>query len=391
MRRPPLTPIAIVVAVLAVLTAVALIAGPAGGSDQDPSSTASGRAGTLALYDWLADLGYGVHRIDTGFDLSGTDVLISADPLAVNPYSAADFTTLRAFLAGGGEAILAVSDPATVQAVLQPLGVSTVPAGASSVSPSQPFPGSAGVRPVPLAPAGQSVPAWSFSGGRGRLVPLLGAPGAPVVAVVRVGAGRLYLLGSEYPLSNDGLRRGGSAALVASLLRGARGRSVGFDEVHHQPPVGAGDYGLSAVFQGPLLAATLLAVLVVLGLLLTGGRRLGRPLPRRDPSRVPSVLEHIGAVSHLLARSRDRGDVAGRYAEELKLRVGRATGVDPRLSDPDFAAALSGFGEDRARGVASLLGKARRLAAAHPGEEALLGLAREVDALEASFGAAALR
>lgn len=391
MRRPALAPIAIVVLVLALLTALAVVAGPAGGGEQDPSSTANGRAGTLALYDWLGDLGYGVHRIESSFDLSGTDVLISADPLGVNPYSASDFATLRAFVAGGGEAIIAISVPATVAAVLRPLRVAAAPTAVRSATPSQPFSGSGGVGAVPLAAPGRSAAAWSFSSAGGRMVPLLGGGGAPVVAAMPIGAGRLYLLGSDYPLSNDGLRRGGSAALVASLLRGARGRRVGFDEVHHQPPVGAGDYGLGAVFQGPLLAAALLGVVVILVLLLTGGRRLGRPLPRRDPSRVPSVLEHTSAVSHLLARSRDRGDVAGRYAEELKLRVGRAAGVDPRLPDPDFAAALSGFGEERTREAASLLGAARRLAAAHPTEAELVALARDVDALEAGWGAQALR
>jgi hypothetical protein len=103
------------------------------------------------------------------------------------------------------------------------------------------------------------------------------------------------------------------------------------------------------------------------------------------------VLEHIEAVGHLLSRSRERGAVAGRYAEELKLRVGRATGVAPHLPDPDFVAALGGFGEERARAAGALLDQARRLAAGQPGEAELLGLARRVDALEAEWGVAAIR
>jgi hypothetical protein len=175
------------------------------------------------------------------------------------------------------------------------------------------------------------------------------------------------------------------------MLQTARGQRVGFDEVHHLGPAGASDQGVTAVFEGPLLGATLLAVLVVLLYLVTSGRRLGRPVPRRDPARVPSVHEHIDAVGHLLSRSRDRGAVAGRYADELKLRVGRATGVEPHLTDPDFVVGLSGFGEERARAVGVLLDQARRLAAAQPTEAELLDLARRVDSLEAEWGAAAIR
>jgi hypothetical protein len=397
MRRTTATPIAILVAVLALLVVAVVVAGPAASGDQDPSSTASGRAGTLALYDWVQAVGDSVHRIDSEFDLGGTDVLISAGPLDEFAYTAGDDAALTGFLEDGGEVILAIgsgiSDPTAVESVLQPLGIGAEASNLASASPSQPFPGSSGVRSVPLvapgASAGGSV--WTFSGGDGSLVPLLGAAQAPVVAAVRVGAGRLVLLGSEYPLSNDGLRRGDSAAFVLGLLQSARGQRVGFDEVHHLGPAGADDQGLTAVFEGPLLAAALLAVVVALLYLLTSGRRLGRPLPRRDPARVPSVLEHIEAVGHLLSRSRERGAVAGRYAEELKLRVGRATGVAPHLPDPDFVAALGGFGEERARAAGTLLDQARRLAAGQPGEAELLGLARRVDALEAEWGAAAVR
>ena len=393
MRRTALTPVAILVAVLAVMVLAVVIAGPGASAADDPSSTANGRAGTLALYDWLPATGAGVHRIYSEFDLGGTDVLISADPLDDYAYTSGDDATLTAFLDGGGEVILAVSDPTSVAAVLDPLGIAAQPSDLIRAAPAQPFPGSAGVSSVPLTASGEATSGsvWTFSGGDGNLVPLLGDPAAPAAAAIRVGAGRLYLLGSEYPLSNDGLRRGSSAAFVLGLVGSGRGDRVGFDEVHHLGTAGAGDQGLSAVFQGPLLAAVLLAVLVALAYLVTSGRRLGRPLPRRDPARVPSVLEHIEAVGHLLSRSRERGAVAGRYAEELKLRVGRATGVEPRLPDPDFVAALAGFGEDRARAAAVLLEQARRLAGERPTEDDLLGLARRVDALEAEWGVAAIR
>ena len=391
MRRSAVTPLAILVAVLAALVVAVIAAGPASGGDQDPSSTANGKAGTLALYQWLAATGDTVHRDDSSFDLGGSDVLISAAPLDQYAYSRADDATLTAFLSGGGDAILAIDDPASAEAVLRPLGITAAPTDLADASPSQPFPGSSGIHSVPLAPPEGGTAVWSFAGGGGRLVPLLSDADATVAAAIQVGHGRLLLVGSSYPLSNDGLRRGDAAAFVLALVGDARGNRVVFDDFHHLAPAGASDQGLSAVFQGPLLAALLLAVAVLLLYLLTSGRRLGRPVPRRDPGRVPSVLDHISAVGHLLSRSRDRGGVAARYADELKLRVGRATGVEPHLTDAEFTERLAGFGERRAQAAGSLLHEARRLAAGRPGEAELLGLARKVDALESEWGVIAIR
>jgi hypothetical protein len=384
-RRSALTPLAILVAAVAVLTAVIATLGSAQSDGNDPSSTANGKSGTLALYEWLGSLGYATQRVDSSWDLAGMDVLISAAPLDVNPWSSADVRSADAFLAGGGTAIVALGDPTAIADLLSDHGVGVGPVAAAAATPSQPFPGSAGIASVPLAPPGSSAQSWALSGGAG-LVPVLDAGGQPVAAEMRVGAGRLWLLGSEYPLSNDGLRRGSAAAFLLAALDGARGRRVAFDEVHHLPPAGSGDYGLSAVVDGPLLAAVLLGVVVALLFLLTSGRRLGRPLPRADPARVPSVLQHIEAVTNLLAHSRERGGIASRYAEELKLRVGRAAGVDHRPGDAAFIAALRGYGEERVRVLAAVLAEARRVATLHPGEAQLLRLAAAVDAVESEWG-----
>jgi hypothetical protein len=390
MKRSNVAPVAILVAVLAILVVVLVIAAPGSGGNDDYTSTGNDKVGTLALYDWLQAIGDNVDRIDSEFTLGGTDVLISAAPLDQYAYTASDDATLTAFLRGGGEAILAVVDPDAAAAVLQPLGIDAEASDASAASPSQP--GSTGVGSVPLVPSGESPVGnvWAFSGGT-NLVPLLGSAAEPVAVAVQVGAGRLYLIGSDYPLSNDGLRRGASASFVLGLVQDARGHRIGFDEIHHLGAAGSESQGLTAVFQGPLLAAALLALAIALAYLVTSGRRLGRPLPRRDPGRVPSVLEHIDAVGHLLSRTHERGAVAGRYAEELKLRIGRVTGVEPRLPDTDFVAALANSGVERAHAAGVLLEEARVMAGGRPSEGELLGLARRVDALESEWGVAAIR
>jgi hypothetical protein len=81
--------------------------------------------------------------------------------------------------------------------------------------------------------------------------------------------------------------------------------------------------------------------------------------------------------------------VAGRYATELKERVGAAAGVEPALEDGAFVDRLRGFGDDRAGAVAAALARARTLAAGRPGDDELLALAREVDAAERAWGPAA--
>ena len=46
------------------------------------------------------------------------------------------------------------------------------------------------------------------------------------------------------------------------------------------------------------------------------------------------VQAHMSAaMGQLFARSRQRGPIAARYADELKRRIGGATGVDAHLDD----------------------------------------------------------
>jgi len=392
MKRSTAAPLAILVAVLAILVVVLVIAAPGPGGDGDYTSTGNDKVGTLALYDWLQAVGGNVDRIDSEFTLGSTDVLISAAPLDDYAYTASDDAILTTFLRGGGEAILSVVDPDAAAAVLQPLGIDAQASDASAASPSQPYPGSTGVGSVPLVPSGES---RSGTSGRSLAVaaassPSSAAPRTRWRSPSRSGPGVSTSSGATTPEQRRA-SVGASAPFILGLVQDARGNRIGFDEIHHLGAAGSESQGLTAVFQGPLLAAALLALAIALAYLVTSGRRLGRPLPRRDPGRVPSVLEHIDAVGHLLSRTHERGAVAGRYAEELKLRIGRVTGVEPRLPDTDFVAQLANYGEARAHAAGVLLGEARVMAGGRPSEGELLGLARRVDALESEWGVAAIR
>ncbi|MFN2450875.1 MAG: DUF4350 domain-containing protein [Candidatus Dormibacteria bacterium] len=373
-RVAPIVGLFSAVAVVVLLALAGATAAPA--SNLDPSSRVAGRAGTLALYTWLDRLGFRVDRLSGSFTPEGRDVLIIDQP--ETELSDVDLARVRGFLAGGGDLILAI-DSTTARnaaALLAALQLHAAPAAAgASAGVVQPIDAGDRVHQVPL-----SHEALAFDDGPG-ITPIL-ADGGAVVGVATggdAGRGRAYVLGTALPLSNDGLRRLDSAGLVLTLLERARGGRIAFDEYHHgelESP------GAATIFRGPLGAAAVGALLVVLTYLALSGRRMGRPVPAGHAARVPSASDYIDSMAALLGRTALRGGIADRYADELKTRVGRVAGVDPRLPDDQFIAGLRGHGEQRAAGAAVVLGRARELAALRPSEEALVELARRTDLVE---------
>lgn len=374
MSRRTLQPAAVLVASLAVLALITLLVSVPPQDQNDPSSRSAGRLGTLAMYTWLQRLGLPVARLSGSFDLSQTDVLVEYDPST--SFSSADVDSIAAHLRGGGDIILAFGPESitVVSPLLQRLGV--VPAGleqAGSATPAQPFDAADRVHDVPTALGYSLLPAPP-------LVPLLVQGGAVVAGGVSVNGGRAYVLADTQPLSNDGLRHADSATLVLSLLERARGGRVVFDEYHHGEGQ-AGSGGVSTIFAGPVGVAAALAALLVLVALALNGRRLGQPALATEQQPV-STAAYITAMGDLFARSRKRGAVAARYADDLKRHVSARSGTDPHLDDSTFVESLRAAGQDSWRDVERLLARARMLQHGDPDEAALLQLARDVDMLE---------
>jgi hypothetical protein len=90
-------------------------------------------------------------------------------------------------------------------------------------------------------------------------------------------------------------------------------------------------------------------------------------------------------MGQLFSRSRQRGPIAARYADELKRRIGSATGVDWHLDDAAFSAAIALSGDRGAPALTALLAHARSLASGRSDESELLRLARDVDACERAW------
>jgi len=374
-RRPLTGYVVVVVALLLSLLLLVLGTGPPSQND-DPSSRVAGRAGTLALYRWLGGLGFAVHRISGGFDTTASDVLFIVDPRT--SISASDASSVMGALAGGSDVVLAVSPqsrlPATRLLDRLRLHLHGTRAAGDSV-PAQPFDAANRVHRVPMAGA-EAIATGA------DLTPLLTQSGAVTAVAERIGgAGRAYVLASTFPLSNDGLRRGDSAGLVLSLLERARGGRIGFDEYHHGE-IDVAASGAAAIFESPLGLSLLLAVAAVVAFLALGGRRLGRPLPGHDPAVVPSTGSYIEAMAGLYARAGDRGAVATRYAEELKLRLTGAGAGPGEPRDDAFLAFVGSARPELAGEVAAVLARARALSLGRPRPSALLALARDVDGLE---------
>ena len=367
-------------AALAILAAIAITTAIPPNDQLNPSSRSAGTTGTLALYTWFSNLGLDVNRITGTFDLSGSDLVFCYDPTVA--LTATDVSAVMTFLQSGGDLVLVVT-PASLAAaapLLSKLDVNpSASVGGGVAVVAQPFDSTDRVRSVPVGSG------LTFSD-QAPLVPMLVERNQVVAAMVRVGAsGRAYVIGDTAPLSNDGLRRGDASFLALSLLQRARGGRISFDEYHHGE--GTGTSGAGAIFEGPVGVATLLVGLVVLVAIALNGRRLGKP-SHDDAATVPSATAYVTAMGQLFARSRQRGPIAARYAEELKRRIGAMTGVDPHLGDAAFCAAVSVANPHAAPSLASLLDHARALASGRPEESELLRLARDVDACERQWAGA---
>ena len=364
----------VLIAGICVIAIIAIAAAVPPSDQTNPSSRSAGTLGTLALYTWFSRLGLDVNRISGTFNLQSSDVVFCYDP--TDALSSSDVKTLMSFLRAGGDVVLAVTPDSLANAapLLGDIGVNpalSVDAGNATVA--QPFDSTDRVASVPVG-AG-----LTFTD-QEPLVPMLVENGEVVAGMVSVGSGRAYVLGDTEPLSNDGLRHDDSSFLALSLLQRARGGRISFDEYHHGETDATS--GAGAIFDGPVGLATALVALVVLLAIALNGRRLGKPASDGGSAAVPSATAYVSAMGQLFARSRQRGPIAARYADELKRRIGNATGVDWHLDDRSFCAAIAAGGDPGAAGLAALLTHARALASGRPEESELLRLARDVDACE---------
>lgn len=222
------------VVLLGCVLTVALAPAPAP-DNGDPSSYATGRAGTWALFQLASRLGAEAERLTGGgfgAALSPAGTLVEVAP--TTPFSKLQLRQIQRFLEAGGTLVYALGSRSVDAPVLASLHVATGRAAAAGVSRELlPLRGS-----TLLTVQFGSGPSLSPAGP--QAFPLLGSATRPVALVERVGLGRAVLLNSGAPVANTDLREQQNAEFAVSALGLVAGRPILFDEIHHGYTLGDG-------------------------------------------------------------------------------------------------------------------------------------------------------
>jgi hypothetical protein len=158
--------------------------------------------------------------------------------------------------------------------------------------------------------------------------------------------GALYVLSDPDVLANHGLGRGLNAELAVRMLEVARSweRTVVIDETFHghvqEPSVHR------ALFDFPLLLATLQALFTLLVLLWSGMGRFGAPAPAETAIQ-PGKAFLIDNIASLLRYGGHSVDVLKRYLKAVQHEVGQRLHLPARLDAEAARAWLERYGEQR--------------------------------------------
>jgi hypothetical protein len=375
-------------AMLWVTSASGVIEPPGSGG----SSLSAGQRGTLALYRWLERAGFQVSRV-----MKGERFPPDADTLLmINPND--DFPTgqagsVKRWVEDGGTLVLAISslssDLSTAlggkHPMLRELGL--------DLSVTQDYTATALMaQPVFSRPpvAAVKVPgSYSLGVPVTSTVVLVSAarPNGARVAIgaqVGVGKGRVYILSSDYPFSNRGIREESNGALVYNIVQAVGGRRVAFDEAHH----GQGAEGdlLALLTSTPWGWAIIYAALLLAAYALWRARRLGPPLPVKTPDQRRPTSDYVTAVAGLFRRARKPGYAAERYLQFFKRTLSRHAELDPYLTDRAFVESLEQRGrhpfdrEEMLRAIERLRGlEGEGTAGGDGGEDATLRAMRDAE------------
>lgn len=311
------------------------------------SSLNAGKRGTLALYKWLEKAGFRVERVQGGEQFppeNGTLVMVNPN----NEFPEGQAGAVRRWVEDGNTLILAVggrrgdlsTDLGGEQPMLRALGIDLdFSAGYTDTVPvAQPLFDNPAVDRVKLAgvwglalPVSDTIVLASSRDGEGNRVPL--------AAMIRVGTGRVFVMSSEYAVSNEGIGEESNGAFVYNLVRmGGNGRVV-FDEAHHGASVGG---NIMALLTGNAWGWALIYGVALGGVyLLWSARRLGPPLPVAMPDRRRPTADYVRSVAALFRRARKPGYAAERYLQFFKRTLSRHAELDPYLTDARFVQSLA--------------------------------------------------
>jgi hypothetical protein len=304
---------------------------------QTTSVQSDQRDGAMALRLWLEDIGYRTEIITASqADLDGFDVIFVLEP--DHPYAPADAEAVSKWVAGGHTLVAAGTGPAT-SSLLTPYDVSLIgwyyEGSLSQTSPALSSPHFGAVE------AGNSIATITTSR-TDVAIHLVSESGEPVMASIFHGRGIVWVVGTAYPFTNEGLHTESNAGLILNLLAHVQdGATIGFDETlrmsAQQQPSGLTDWLVTSRAGSSILAA---AGLIMVFLLLHG-RRFGRPVPLTQEQLRREPVEFIVAMAHLMRRSGHRGEALRHYRLELQRVLAQRYGVDPYASADELVGVVA--------------------------------------------------
>ncbi|MDQ3927862.1 MAG: DUF4350 domain-containing protein [Chloroflexota bacterium] len=320
------------------------------GVDEPPESVGSshstGPRGTLALYRWLERSGFEVSRTERGDTFPpDADTLIMVNPN--NDFPTGQAGTVRRWVEEGNTLVLALGGnlyDASIglgdkHPMLREFEIDVTPSYffTDTVPMSQPAFGRPPV--VQVGMPGSVVLALPLTG----TVPLVtttdaGGDRLPLAALMRVGEGRVFLLSTQFPLTNEGIREPGNGAFAYNMVQMAGGTRVSFDEAHHGATTGGDLVALltSTPWGWALIYGAALGAIYFIW----SARRLGPPLPVLTPDQRRPTSEYVTSVARLFRRARKPGYAAERYLRFLRRTLSRHAELDPYLTDSNFVSAL---------------------------------------------------
>ncbi len=342
----------------------------------DPSG--NGPDGLLLLREWLAEMGYATTTTGQRSFAIGPADLLFVYP-GIEPFTAAEGDRLVEWVEKGGTLVLVDTQD---DELLDRFDFATVSGDSTDRL----------LQAQPLLPAASAVITGTNFARRLRLphdspaVTLLAEDGSlarPAAALLRRGKGWVWLLSSDFTLTNERLTDSRSTSqIVPALLRAVPdGGRVFFDTYHLFGPDGPQEAkGIASLQEWAYTTPTGWAALYLLGLgfgfLLLQGRRLGPPLQTITQGRRREAAEFVVAMAGLQRRAGVRSSIARQQNQRLKQRLGRPWQIPADLSDGEFVARLAAA--DESFNDARLRGLLIRLANA-PDEAALVQLAKEVE------------
>ncbi len=351
---------------------------PAPGLAYDPASDRPN--GLLLLREWLAEMEYAVGTTgERAFTLGATDMLFVYP--GSEPFSGSESELTADWVEQGGTLVLVDIDDNKLRQSFRFTTLSEL--GQGRLTQTQ-----------PLLPDAAAVITGTSLARRIRLPD--DSPGVSVLAdesdsprsaavVLRLGAGWVWLLSSDFALTNQQLIDDRtSAQIVPALLRGVpNGGQIRFDTYHlFGPTSGRAEGGVGSLqewaYTTPTGWATLFLFVLTGAYLLLQGRRLGPAVPTITQGRRREAAEFVTAMAGLQRRVGTGDSVARQQRARLKQRLGNPWQISADLADDEFVARLVAANptvdENRVRGILSALANG-------PDEPRLVRLAQEVDSL----------